>query len=263
LEASEKGLIKGNIAWGDFEKIKKLIDDIAHRRGLGAILAEGVQAASVTIGHGSSDWAMHVKGLEVSAYDCHAAPGMALAYGTNSIGAHHKDAWLISWEVKAGRMNYDAGKVEHLIETQLIRGGLFEALTVCRLAYNSLGFELEWYQKYLKAATGIDFSLEQLNQISDRILNLIRAFWIREYDGTWSKDLDVPPTRWFKEPLTAGSLNGTALDSDKYNIMLSTYYQKRGWDECGKPTKATLEKLGLAEEAKQLTAIYAEKSNHS
>ena len=89
------------------------------------------------IGDGSSDWAMHVKGLEVSAYDCHAAPGMALAYGTSSIGAHHKDAWLITWEIKAGRENYDSAKVDHLIETQLIRGGLFEALTVCRFPYNS------------------------------------------------------------------------------------------------------------------------------
>src|SRR5665647_2417382 len=94
---------------------------------------------------------MHVKGLEVSAYDCHAAPGMALAYGTNSIGAHHKDAWLITWEIKAGRQNYDLDKVDLLIKMQLVRGGLFEALTVCRFPYNSLGFELEWYQKYLKA----------------------------------------------------------------------------------------------------------------
>ena len=53
---------------------------------------------------------MHVKGLEVSAYDCHAAPGMALAYGTSSIGAHHKDAWVITWEIKVGRENYDASK---------------------------------------------------------------------------------------------------------------------------------------------------------
>ena len=58
----------------------------------GSVLAEGVRSASATIGKGSSDWAMHVKGLEVTAYNCHTAPGMALAYGTSSIGAHHKDA---------------------------------------------------------------------------------------------------------------------------------------------------------------------------
>ena len=42
------------------------------------------------------------------------------------------------------------------------------------------------------------------------------------------------------------------LDLAKYNIMLSNYYEKRGWDERGVPTKATLDQLGLVEEAKQL-----------
>ncbi|MGA3289254.1 MAG: aldehyde ferredoxin oxidoreductase family protein [Candidatus Bathyarchaeia archaeon] len=254
MESSEKGLLAEKIRWGEFEEIKALIGDIAYRRGLGAVLAEGVRAASATVGNGSSEWAMHVKGLEVSAYDCHAAPGMALAYGTSSIGAHHKDAWLITWEIKVGRENYDSGKVDRLIETQLIRGGLFEALTVCRFPYNQLGFELEWYQKYLRAATGIEFSFEQLNQISDRILNLIRAFWVREYKEKWTRDLDVPPMRWFKEPLTEGALKGSVLDIDKYNGMLSAYYKRRDWDERGIPTQSTMERLGLTEEAKQLDA---------
>ena len=255
MEASEKGLIKEKIGWGQFEEIKALIEDIAYRRGLGLVLAEGVRAASKTIGNGSGDWAMHVKGLEVSAYDCHAAPGMALAYGTSCIGAHHKDAWLITWEIKAGRESYDSAKVDRLIETQLIRGGLFEALTVCRFPYNQLGFELEWYQKYLHAATGAEFSLEQLNQTSDRILNLIRAFWVREYGEKWSRSLDVPPMRWFKEPLTQGALKGSTLNYEKYNDMLSTYYEKRGWDQQGVPKQSTLERLGLTEEAKQLQRI--------
>jgi aldehyde:ferredoxin oxidoreductase len=252
MEASEKGLIAEKIGWGQFNETKALINDIAYRRGFGAVLADGVRAASKVVGNGSSDWAMHVKGLEISAYDCHAAPGMALAYGTSSIGAHHKDAWVITWEMKVGRENYDSAKVDHLIETQLIRGGLFEALTVCRFPYNSLGFELEWYQKYLKAATGIEFSLEHLNEISNRILNLIRAFWVREYGEKWSRELDIPPMRWFKEPLTQGALKGTTLDLEKYNGMLSTYYDKRGWDERGVPKQSTLEQLGLAKEAIQL-----------
>jgi aldehyde:ferredoxin oxidoreductase len=252
MEASEKGLIKEKIEWGDFEKLKGLINDIAYRRGLGAVLAEGVRAASETIGNGSSDWAMHVKGLEVSAYDCHDAPGMALAYGTSSIGAHHKDAWVITWETKVGRASYDQVKVDHLVEAQLIRGGVYEALVSCRFPNNQLGFELEWYQRYLKAATGKDFSLEQLNEIGDRILTLIRAFWVREYRERWSRNLDVPPTRWFKETLKEGALKGAALDLEKYNGMLNAYYVKRGWDNQGIPKLSTLQRLGLTEEAKQL-----------
>ena len=252
MEASEKGLISEKIGWGDFEAIKVMINDIAYRRGLGAVLAEGVRYASTTIGKGSGDWAMHVKGLEVTAYDCHTAPGMALAYGTSSIGAHHKDAWVITWEIKAGREKYDAEKVDHIIQTQLLRGGAFEALTVCRFPNGSLGLGFEWYQKYLQASTGHNFSLDQINQISDRILNLIRAFWVREYGDKWSREMDVPPMRWFKEPLTEGPLKGSVLDLDKYNAMLDIYYQKRGWNKNGVPTKETLEKLGLADSASYL-----------
>src|SRR5665647_2225054 len=68
MEASEKGLIAEKVSWGDFQAVKALINDIAYRRGFGAVLAEGVRSASAAIGRGSSDWAMHVKGLEISAY---------------------------------------------------------------------------------------------------------------------------------------------------------------------------------------------------
>jgi aldehyde:ferredoxin oxidoreductase len=180
------------------------------------------------------------------------APAMALAYGTSSIGAHHKDAWVITWEIKAGRGNYDSRKVDFLIQQQLLRGGLFEALGVCRFAYNSLGLGLDWYQNYLHAATGEEFSIDKLDMISDRILNLIRAFWVREYGEQWSRILDLPPMRWFKDPLTEGSLKGAMLDLEQYDVMLDAYYEKRGWNREGVPKKETLERLGLTEAAKQL-----------
>jgi aldehyde:ferredoxin oxidoreductase len=252
MEASEKGLIEEKIPWGKFKTAKALVEDIAFKRGLGAVLAEGVRFASEKIGGDSSSWAMHVKGLEISAYDCHATPGMALSYGTSSVGAHHKDAWVISWEVKFGRESYGEEKVGKVIELQRLRGGLFESLTVCRLPWVEVGFELEWYPKFLHAVTGLEMNWENLNLIADRTFNLIRAFWVREYGKSWGKEMDVPPARWFKEPLTKGPLKGAKLDRTKYDVMLQKYYQKRGWDERGIPTKSTLERLGLEDVAKQL-----------
>jgi aldehyde:ferredoxin oxidoreductase len=252
MEASEKGLIKEKISWGKFKETKALIEDIAYKRGLGYLLAEGVQSVAEQVGRDSQRWAMHVKGLEISAYDCHTTPAMALAYATCSIGAHHKDAWVISWEVKAGRESYDEKKVDKVIELQRLRGGVFESFTVCRFPWVELGFELEWYTKLLYAATGLEMTWNDLNVIADRIFNLTRAFWIREYGKKWTSLMDVPPARWFEEPITKGSLKGTKLDRAKYDVMLQKYYKKRGWDERGIPTKATLEKLGLKDAAKQL-----------
>ncbi len=252
MEASEKRLIDEKVPWGKFKTTKTLIKDIAYRQGLGDMLAEGVAAAAEQIGKGSDRWAMHVKGLEISAYDCHTTPAMALAYGTSSIGAHHKDAWVISWEVKAGRAGYNEAKVDKIIELQRVRAGVFECLTVCRLPWIEVGLELEWYTKFLRAATGMELTWKNLYTIADRVFNLTRAFWIRECGKKWTSEIDVPPARWFEEPLTKGAFKGTKLDRTKYNEMLQMYYQKRGWNSQGIPTKSTLKNLGLEDVAGQL-----------
>ncbi|MEM4876848.1 MAG: aldehyde ferredoxin oxidoreductase family protein, partial [Sulfolobales archaeon] len=82
MELSEKGLLRERIEWGDYAKVKELTRQIAYREGLGDLLAEGVATMANKIGGDAWKYAVHVKGLEVSAYDCHAAPGMALAYAT-------------------------------------------------------------------------------------------------------------------------------------------------------------------------------------
>ncbi len=245
MEASEKGLIEERIPWGKFTETKNLIEDISKRRGIGDMLAEGVRFMAEKIGGNSDQWAMHVKGLEVTGYNCHAAPAMALAFGTSSIGAHHKDAWVIAWEVKAGREGYGVEKVDKVIEFQRIRGGVFESLSVCRLPWIELGFELDWYTKFLHAATGLEMTWRDLRFIADRIYTLIRSFWIREFSADWTRNMDLPPQRWFKESLSKGPLKGAKLDSTRFDAMLSDYYHKRGWDERGIPTRSTLNNLGL------------------
>jgi len=252
IETSEKHRIPEKFYWGKYKETKELINDIAYRRGFGDVLAEGVQATAAKIGHGSADWAMQIKGLEISAYNCHAAPAMALAYATSSVGAHHKEAWIIAWEVKFGRGGYSEEKINKVIEMQRLRGGVFESLTVCRFPNTSLGFELEWYTKYLQAATGMEVPFNALIYAADKTLNLIRAFWIREYGNRWTREMEMPPMRWFKEPLTEGPMKGAMLDLVKFDSMLKKYYSKRGWDERGIPKKSTLQKLGLSDVAKQL-----------
>lgn len=258
MEASEKGLIDHEIAWGDFEGSKKLLEDLAYMRGFGATLGLGTRAAAEVVGGGASDFTMQVKGLECSAYDCHLCPGMALSFGTSPIGAHHKDAWVISWEISSGtRTEYNPEKADKVIEFQRIRGGMFESLVTCRFPWIELGFELDHYPRYFKAATGVDITLDEFWELGDRIYALIRAFWVREYGDAWGRQMDYPPKRWFDEPTTQGSLAGSSLDREKYDGLLQVYYDKRGWDDRGIPTEATMEKLGLSSEAAEL-AKYVE-----
>ena len=243
MEATERGLIKDGLEWGDYRRALEVAYDIAHQRTeLGRLLGLGVREASRRVGGGSGDFAMHVKGLEVSAYDCHAAPGMALAFSTSPIGAHHKDAWVISWEVRNDRFGYTREKALKVIELQDIRGGWFEVMVGCRLPWVEIGLELDYYWRMFKAATGLDYDI---GGVANRVYTLIRAFWIREYGG-WSREYDTPPLRWFKDPLTKGPLKGAVLNMEGYQRMLTWYYEARGWDERGIPRRSTLRRLGLS-----------------
>ncbi len=253
MEAAEKKLLDLDITWGDFDNAKTLLTDIAHRRDAGDLLSLGVKKAGEKLGGGASDFAIHVKGLECSAYDCHLCPGMSLSFGTSPIGAHHKDAWVISWEISTGRRaEYNQEKADKVIEFQRIRGGMFESLVTCRFPWIELGFELDWYPKYFQAATGVKTSLDELYTLGDRIYALIRVFWVREFGGSWSRQMDYPPRRWFDEPLTKGPLKGSTLNRNSYDSLLQTYYDKRGWDNRGIPTKSTMDRLNLGQEAAEL-----------
>jgi len=253
IEAGEKGLLKDVPEWGDSKAIRELIEDIAYgRTELGKMLARGVKRAAKAVGNGAEKIAVHVKGLEVTGYDCHAAPAMALAYGTSPIGAHHKDAWIISWEVQTERLGYTREKVEKLIWMQRIRGGVFETLVACRLPWVELGFGLDWYLKLFNAATGFSITMDYLYEVADRVYALIRSYWVREYGG-WSREMDRPPAKWFEQPLTKGPYKGAKLSWDGYEKMLSWYYNMRGWDERGVPRISTLRKLGLEDVAEELS----------
>ena len=255
LEAAERGKLEGvDATWGDAGAIARLVELLVRREGVGDKLAEGSMRLSRMTGE--TWYAMHVKGLEVSAYDCHAAPGMALAFATSPIGAHHKDAWLIGWEISHGRMDYSEAKAEKLIEMQRFRGGLFETAVACRFPVVETGISLEHYVKMFQAATGLSYSLEDHYRVADRIYALIRLFWVRERGG-WSIEMDMPPERWFRDPLTKGPLRGAKLDKERFRELLMAYYRLRGWARNGVPLPETVERLGLGGDAVELARRHA------
>ena len=49
-----------------------------------------------------------------------------------------------------------------------------------------------------------------------------------------------------KEPIPDGPAAGHFISDDMLNTMLDEYYASRGWDETGKPTPETLDRLQLA-----------------
>jgi len=251
-DAIEQGAVEGDLRFGDFAGFRDALTNIALRRGpVGNLLAEGTMRAARVIGRGSEDYAMHVKGLEISAYNCKFIPGMALAFGVSPIGAHHKESWIISYEItQTPRESYGREKAQKVVDLQRIRGGMFEAIVSCRFPWVELGWGLENYPKYYNAITGLDWELEDFWPSSDRIYAIMKLFWLREHPATNRKD-DYPPAVWF-DPANAdteGPIAGRHLEYDRYDALLQHYYDIRGYDQRGIPTRETLGRLGLSAEA--------------
>jgi aldehyde:ferredoxin oxidoreductase len=47
-------------------------------------------------------------------------------------------------------------------------------------------------------------------------------------------------------------MKGVKVDREKYEQMLSWYYELRGWDQNGIPLKETLDRLGLKDVSKEI-----------
>ncbi|MFC1675996.1 aldehyde ferredoxin oxidoreductase family protein [Planctomycetota bacterium] len=239
IEGYEKDLLSLDdldgkpISWGDEERVMELIEQIAKCESIGATLGLGAKGVL-------KKWpqlepmVLHVKGLEQSAYDCRGASSMALAYGTSDIGAHHTRAWTVGKELEMGA-DWDINeKVDLVMYHQHIRS-LFDMFGVCRLPWIELGFHEDFYAEIFSAVVGKEYSLDDLLVRSQHLYDMTRAINVKL--GA-TKDDDYPPARTFV-PIHSGPLAGKVCDRDEYEKMLELYYEKRGWDEQGRP-KMTL-----------------------
>lgn len=112
-----------------------------------------------------------------------------------------------------------------------------DSLVICVFAGWALG--LDYYARFLKAITGIEFDVITLTQIGERIYTLERLFNIRE--GLTKEDDTLPP-RFLNEPLKEGASRDHVVPLD---IMLQQFYYVRNWDHEGIPTKELLDRLKI------------------
>lgn len=251
-DAIDHGAVSGDFKFGDAERAKELLRMAAFREGkLGNLLADGSRRMALEFGHGSEAYAMQVKGLEVAAYNCKFIPGQALAFGVAAIGAHHREAWIITFEIKyTTRESYGPEKAAKVIELQRIRGGMFESIVACRFPWIELGWGIENYPKYFNTITGLNWTVDDFWKVGDRIYSMIKLNFLREFPHV-TREADYPPAVWF-DPANAdteGPIAGKVLEVEKYDGLLQHYYDQRGYDKRGIPTKATLDKLDLGREA--------------
>jgi aldehyde:ferredoxin oxidoreductase len=242
IEGYEKGILSlmdldgEPITWGDEEAILNLIGKIAHREGIGDILADGSKRV-IEAWPEMDKLILQVKGLEQSAYDSRAAASMALAYATSDIGAHHTRAWTIAKEIEQGQNWSDSEKVDLVIYHQSLRP-LFDMLGVCRLPWIELGLNEKHYENFYFYVTGQKTTLEQLLEKSNSVYDLTRLISTRL--GMSRKD-DTLPYKVRYNPVQTGPTAGRAIDPEEFQRLLDLYYKKRGWNENGIPPVETEE----------------------
>ena len=282
MECHEKGILNDpqlSLAWGDAASILGLIEQMAHRTGTGAILADGVKAAAERIGHGAEYYAMHVKGLELPRQEPRIAKGFGLGHATSNRGADHlygMPAIDLGGNFGAAREIFDPAIIDELMQPanekykpdMLTYGEHFCALTdsfgICKFT------TVEEYSLLPRdflpglAIMGFEMSEEELLRAGERIVNLERLFNVRE---GFDRADDQLPRRFTEEPVPIyanerdpetgatrlGAQIGTGL-IEHFDAMLDRYYMLRGWDANGRPTLETLRRLGLEDEARGVIA---------
>ena len=251
-ELYEKGLITDKdtgglkLTFGNSEPVMSLIRQIAYREGIGDLLAEGSREAARRIGKGAEQYAIHVKGLELPAYDPRGVKAHGLNLMTCPIGADHNSGYapqeVFGVPIPKEYDRFSPAEKGELTKMNQDNTAFLETGILCSFMPSMGMVTDEVYGKLLLGVTGIkDFAdTDYLWHVGEKILNLERMFNVRE--GFGIKD-DSFPKRITDEPLAEGASAGQIFEADQ---MLSDYYEARGWDKkTGIPTKKKLDELGL------------------
>jgi aldehyde:ferredoxin oxidoreductase len=207
------------------ETVLPLIEKISKREDEGNLLAAGVRVAQERLG---VDFGMHVKGLELSAYDPRAFLGMALSYATNNRGGCHCRAWTVRPEIFGNE--FTAQQLADMVKDRQDSGSVRDSLIICVFLHATLGYKV--YARALQSVTGLDYTVPALKEAGERIFQLERLLNVRL--GVSSAQ-DVLPQR----------IVGGMEKPDKHLESRRLYYELRHWDEEGVPGKQALKALGL------------------
>ncbi len=280
MELYEEGIISSkdtdglDLKFGNDEAVLEMVERICFRKGKVAdALANGGIPASKTFGKNSFDYLIQVKGMSNLHSDERATPGLALNIATSSRGSDHLrsrpaiDLYHLPEKVLKkiygnpipykGKLSSEhteyVGKPWQVFWQENCYMGV-DCLGICKYHTTFLGATLpnfEDWPKVLYYNTGLEFTPEELWEISERCNMIERLFNLRE--GLTRDDLekgDMLNHRYFDEPTRRGAIDvvGRVIDKEKFVKMVDEFYEHKGLDKKGKPKSKTLKRLGLANE---------------
>ncbi len=255
MEAFERGLVKGEDTdglepiWGDAEVAEKLLNKMVYRKGVGDILARGIKEAAEAIGGAAPDFAVHIKGSGMNLHDWRSAWGSLLGQIVSSgAGWPAPGADSFVTEPDAGypkpMERFDPRSKPMEVKKTGIMKFMNDCTGICWFITWGVEGILRLTAESISAATGWDYSPEELLQVGERVMHLERAFNFRHGlrpEDDWEvakRVIEAPP-----DGRAAGISIGPHLKG-----MVEEYYRLMGWDpKSGKPWRRTLEQLELAD----------------
>lgn len=256
MECYERGILTSKktdgveMTWGNVAAVKKMIEKIARREGIGDVLAEGVMRAVKMIGSGAEEVGIYtMKGTTPRGHDHRARLTEMFDHCVSESGA--LDNTPVGINVTRYGLPKDlnpyAFDPNSLVEIEVkMKGGMqFEdSLVTCRFNTN---MNVNRLVEAVQAVTGWDFTVEEAMQAGLRAVNLMRVFNIK---SGLTSELDWPSPRYGSAPVDGPAAGKTIMPY--YERLLKSYYQRMGWDEKGRPLPETLKKLELDKIATEL-----------
>jgi aldehyde:ferredoxin oxidoreductase len=243
MECGERGYLPAVPRFGDAAGVLSLLDDIALRRGVGALLAEGSRRAAWAIGRDSLDFAPQVKGLELPGYEPRALQTMALGFAVGTRGADHNrsGAYELDFSTEVDRFHGDERAAALAVEPEL-RAALMDSLILCKFLRHAIDDFFGECAAMLQEVVGWNVDAEELRRTASRIVDLKKAFNVRE---GWTPADDTLPRRLLEQPLPEGAAAGARLSPERLTRMIRAYNVARNWTEEGYLRADALNDLAL------------------
>jgi len=245
MECSEKDLIpkqykSERVDFGDSKRLIELIHKIAKKQGVGKILSEGTKYVAEHFNQGTDKFAIHVKGLEMAAWDPRGKLALGLSYATAAVGASHLRGWPSTSKLPSDEP-IGIPIIESLIEQQDLKI-LKDSLIICHFTHSIIpAFDLNDAQSLCDAITGRKVDIKEIAQ---NIWSLTRYFNMREFAEP-AGVYDQLPSRFLDEPLPSGSAAGSKAFQSKEDFEngLKLVYERRRCKEDGDLTQEEVERI--------------------
>ena len=247
MECAERGLLPeardAGLTFGNADVVLTTIANIAKRKGLGELLAEGSRRAAAQIGTAAEFFAIQVKGMELPGYEPRSLKTMALGLAVSPRGACHNrsGAYEADFSGQVDRLQADAGRGALVVASEDF-AAVLDSLIVCKFLRKCFDDFYSESAILLSHVTGWQLSSTDLKRVGERINTLKKLFNMR---AGWQPGDDWLPPRLLNEPLSSGVAQGIRLTPDELRIMIQGYYAARGWDKDGFVPEGKKSELGL------------------